>query len=167
VKRSPLLEPALVEQPSLADVELHQLEHRPCCAVSATEGAIAFSARFVFTGSEKPSLLMGLLMGEGLGGGDAAQLVGFHLMRVRYLPDPLFRLGHVSPQCELARLRRRRDAFSCRDLRGGKHHPLPTLPHQGERLPPRIVAVPSKRAVIGSSGMSAQLSAFMDSSQRL
>jgi hypothetical protein len=43
-----------------------------------------------------------------------------------------------------------------------------TLPYQGGGLQgePFRVAVPAKSAVIGSSGMSAQLAAFMNSSQR-
>ena len=49
-------------------------------------------------------------------------------------------------------------------------HPSPIegggLKLAGNRRYPAIVALPSKRAEIGASGMSAQLSAFMNSSQR-
>src|SRR5262249_27378940 len=87
-----------------------------------------------------------------------------YLVRAQYLPKPAFDLGHVLTQgAGRAGGRHRGDASSLLDSPNAKHHPLPALPDRGGGF---IVAVPSKRAVIGSSGIWAQLSAFMNSSQR-
>jgi hypothetical protein len=37
-------------------------------------------------------------------------------------------------RCELGHVRRRQDVSSCPEFCGGKHHPLPTLPHRGGAL---------------------------------
>ena len=62
----------------------------------------------------------------------ATELVSLRLTRAQGSPEPPRSCSAV--KCEFAHLRRRRDVSSFLDVRGGKHHPLPTLPHQGGGL---------------------------------
>jgi hypothetical protein len=60
----------------------------------------------------------------------ATELVSLRLTRAQDSPEPPRSCSAV--KCEFAHLRRRRDVSSSLGVRGGKHHPLPTLPHRGE-----------------------------------
>jgi hypothetical protein len=99
----------------------------------------------LFIRRQRPSSLMG----EGLGGGDAAQLAGDRLMHAvgicqdLVVPKPQNAIALVLQEPAslgllrrraIGHVRRRRDASSCLDLRGEEHHPLPTLPHRGGGL---------------------------------
>src|SRR5690348_2102558 len=53
-------------------------------------------------------------------------------------------------ECELARVHRQPDASSCLDLRGGKRHPLPTLPHQGGGLQGEVPCLKNVRSNDGT-----------------